>query len=310
MNVNALRDEISEYLHFKIPTVPPKFEILSIAEEDDYSRLLIHYGDEEGGHISAFLLLPNGSGPFPAILVHHQHNSEWHLGKSEVAGLAGNPHQAFGPALARQGMVVLAPDAICFEDRRQNQKGLEADEAGDWLQHYNEMSYRLILGDTLMRKVLNDAAVGISLLWGHPLVDRQRIGALGHSFGGNTVLFHTALDVRISFACSSGAACTYSTKIMRQTGIEMAQVIPGFAKSFDIQDVVSCIAPRKILLVSATEDRYSEDAPDIVEIAGEAFAGLGVEENLEHIRFMGGHGITEERFKAIIDWFRTSLYLI
>ena len=217
MKPNILRDEISRFLHFKIPAIFPQFETAMVVEEDDYRRLSIHYSDGEGGQIPAYLLLPRGRGPFPAVLVHHQHNSEWHLGKSEVVGLAGDPRQAFGPALAKRGMVVLVPDAICFEDRRHNQAGLEPDEAGDWLQHYNEMSYRLILGDTLMRKVLNDAAVGISLLSEHPLVDRQRIGTLGHSYGGNTVLFHTALDVRISFACSSGAACTYHNKMMNRT---------------------------------------------------------------------------------------------
>jgi dienelactone hydrolase len=64
------------------------------------------------------LLVPDGAGPFAAVLVHHQHNSEWHLGKSEVAGLAGYPLRACGPALARAGLVVLAPDAVGFEDRR------------------------------------------------------------------------------------------------------------------------------------------------------------------------------------------------
>ena len=94
--------------------------------------------------------------------------------------------------------------------------------------------------------------------------------------------------------------------MMRQTGIEMAQVIPGVCTAFDIQDLVRCLAPRKILLVSAAEDRYSEDADKIVELARDAFAGLGVEERLEHKRFKGGHAITIERFDAIIQWFRAS----
>jgi dienelactone hydrolase len=302
VNLNALREKISDSLNFNIPDAPTEYETEAVSEEEEYSRLLIRYSDGEGEHIPAFLLLPKGAGPFPAVLVLHQHNSEWHLGKSEVCGLAGDPLQAFGPALAKKGMVVLAPDAICFEDRRRNHSGIEPDETSDWLQHYNEMAYRLLLGDTLMRKVLSDAARGVSLLWEHPMVDRRRIGTLGHSYGGNTVLFHTALDLRISFACSSGAACTYKTKMMNGTGIEMAQVIPGFVVEFDIQDLVRCIAPRRICLVSAEEDKYSADADDIVDMARQAFAGLGVEERLEHRRFKGGHAITEERFDYIIEW--------
>jgi hypothetical protein len=138
VNLNNLRDEISKFLHFNIPDISPEFETTAITEGEGCNRLLIHYSDGGGGGIPAFLLLPKGTGPFPAVLAHHQHNSEWHLGKSEVAGLAGDPLQAFGPALAKQGIVVLARDSLCFEDRRQNQAGLEPDEAEDWLQHYNE----------------------------------------------------------------------------------------------------------------------------------------------------------------------------
>jgi cephalosporin-C deacetylase-like acetyl esterase len=105
-------------------------------------------------------------------------------------------------------MVVQAPDSICFEDRRRNRKGTEADEAADVEQHYDEMCHRLLRGDTLMRKVLIDSAQGISLLRTHPSIDPERIGILGHSYGGNTVLFHGALDERIRFACASGAACS------------------------------------------------------------------------------------------------------
>jgi dienelactone hydrolase len=306
LNLNDLRDEISKFLHFTISDISPQFEIAVRAEEEGYHRLLIRYGDAEGGDIPAFLLLPKGKGPFPAILVHHQRNREWHLGKSEVAGLAGNPLQAFGPTLAKMGIVVLAPDSLCFEDRRRNQSGLAPDEAEDWLQHYNEMCYRLLRGDTLMRKVLHDAACGVSLLWEYPLVDRQRIGTLGHSYGGNTVLFHTAVDPRVRFACSSGAACTYKTKIKNRTGIEMAEVLPGFVQRFDIEDLVTCIAPRRLLLVSATEDKYSKDADKIVEQVKRAFSNLNMEEKIEHKRYRGGHAITKERFEYIVNWVQVS----
>src|SRR5690606_27385234 len=48
----------------------------------------------------------------------HQHNGEWHIGKSEPAGLAGNPMHHTGAALAKLGYVVLCPDALCFEERQ------------------------------------------------------------------------------------------------------------------------------------------------------------------------------------------------
>ena len=43
---------------------------------------------------------------------------------------------------AQDGFVVLAPDSICFEDRRRNQSGIEAHES-DGMQYFNGMSYLL-----------------------------------------------------------------------------------------------------------------------------------------------------------------------
>jgi dienelactone hydrolase len=302
MTLDALRQQISEFLGFHISDTPVPFVIYDTVEERGYRRIRIDYTSQEGDPIPAFLLLPDGEGPFTAVLVHHQHNGQRHLGKSEVCGLVGDPLQALGPALARQGMVVLAPDSICFEDRRRNRMGTEADEAADVEQHYDEMCHRLLRGDTLMRKVLNDSAQGISLLRTHPSIDPERIGILGHSYGGNTVLFHGALDERIRFACASGAACSYQYKLAHQLGIEMAEVIPGFVRRYDIPDLVACFAPRHLLIVSATNDPHSQDADKIVTVAQEKCASIGFEEHIEYKRYEGKHALTQERLDDIVHW--------
>ena len=274
-----------------------EYTVLSSTKEDGYTRLYINYvsGSET---VPAYLLIPDKQGNNPAVLINHQHNREHHLGKSEVCGLAGNPLQAFGPALAQKGFVVLAPDALCFEERRED----TSVEGFDFWQHFHEACYRLIKGEYLMKQVLIDAMNGISLLAELPHVDKQRIGTLGHSMGGNTVLFLAALDERISFACASGSACTYESRMANGVGIEMASVIPGFHGPYDIDDLVSLTAPKKLLLVSAEEDKYSMDAPVIVEKAGIEYEKQGVPQNLHHKRYPGGHALTQERFEFIIEW--------
>ena len=265
-------------------------------------RKRITYGAQDGDSIPAFLLVPKGlRGPAPAVLVHHQHNGERHLGKSEVCGLAGDPLQAFGPALAEKGFVVLAPDSICFEDRRTACTGTEA-HPDDWLQHYNQMSYRLLRGETLMRKVLEDAEVAVSVLAGLDTVDPSRIGILGHSYGGNTVLFQAALDERVRYACTSGAACSFRTKVREGTGIELAEVLPGVLDHLEIDDLLRLTAPRPMLVVSASDDPYSRDASELVERARPAYAAAAKPEALEHARYEGGHALTRERSDRIVDW--------
>ncbi len=76
----------------------------------------------------------------------------------------------------------------------------------------------MLRGGTLMRKVMSDCAQAVSVLRHHPQIDGRRIGLLGHSYGGNTVLFHGALDAQVRFACAGGAACTYAYKMANQSG--------------------------------------------------------------------------------------------
>lgn len=123
-----------------------------------------------------------------------------------------------------------------------------------------------------MQKVLEDARNGITLLYSLPYVCPGRIGTMGHSYGGNTALFLSALDGRVLFCCASGCACTYENRMQNNVGIEIAGVIPGIHGRYDIDDLVCCIAPRRLLLVSAEKDKYSMDAPCIVEKARHAYA--------------------------------------
>ena len=104
MTVDRLRQQISEFLGFSTPQTGVPFVTHDTVRELGYSRIRISYPSQEGDRIPAFLLLPDGDGPFAAVLIHHQHHGQRHLGKSEVCGLVGDPLQAFGPALVRQGI--------------------------------------------------------------------------------------------------------------------------------------------------------------------------------------------------------------
>lgn len=298
-----LKREIAEAIGINISntTSAVKYQILESVKEDGYTRQKINY-DSYGDKVSAFLLIPETLGNNPAILINHQHNREHHLGKSEVCGLAGNSLQAFGPELAKRGFVVLAPDALCFEERRKD----PSVEGFDFWQHFDEMCYRILKGEYLMKKVLEDAMNGITLLSNLAFVDNTRIGTLGHSMGGNTVLFLSALDERIAFSCASGSACTYENRMKNNVGIEMSSVIPNFYDKYDIDDLVTCVAPRRLLIVSAEDDKYSKNADYIVEKASTVFLKYDAIQNLHHKRYPGGHALTEERFDYIVEWIDTN----
>lgn len=291
-----LRARLSALLRVAVPHEPPAVEVVERSPRDGYVEERIVFAGAEG-EVPAFRLVPDGDGPFPGAVAFHQHHSQWHWGKSEVAGRAGNPLQAFGPALARRGVAVLAPDAVGFEDRRATGPGVEPRDR-DGPQHHNEMAYRLVAGGLLASTVLGDAAAAHAVLAADPRVRAHAVGAVGHSYGGNTTLFHAALDERVAFACASGAACTYRRRMADRTQIELASIVPGILEVADLDDVAGLIAPRPLLLVSAPDDPYSADADAIERAIAPRFPPGA----LEHARFDGGHALTPERFALIVDW--------
>jgi len=299
-NAERVRGELRSFLGADVDPVAPRVEVLSTVPEEGFARHLVHLVADDD-RIPSLLAIPEGDGPFPAVVVFHQHAGERQFGKSEVFGLVGDRLQAFGPALARSGLVVLCPDSIAFEDRRPGGPGTEVRD-DDWDQHYNMLAFRLVTGRTLMQKVLHDAMVAVSALLARPDVNADAVGALGHSYGGNTTLFLMAVDERVRFGCASGALGSYRRKLADRTGIEMAEVIPGFAARFDMEHVLAAIAPRPFLVVSGTDDKYAADAEELVALARPAFRASGAPAALSELRVAGGHALDADRFRTIVKW--------
>lgn len=302
--IETVRKDIADIIGIDICSIKSNvtYVVLETVQQNGYIRKKIKY-DSFGDMVPAYLLIPERVENAPAVLINHQHNSERHFGKSEVCGIVGSPYQAFGPVLARNGFVVLVPDAICFEERRKNAHGIEplANDIDFW-NHLNEMCYRVLSGNCLMKKILEDTMTAITLLSEFHGVDKSRIGTLGHSMGGNTVQFLSALDERISFACASGSACSYKNRMENGVGIELASVVPNLYKKYDIGDLLACVAPRKLLIVSADDDKYSLDAADVAEVAIRTYVQMNAEDNISHVRYKGGHALTQERFDFIVKW--------
>lgn len=303
MDQQKLRSELTHFLDITIYKTVPHYDIIEKVEYDDYTEYLISYEGTENSIVKAYLLMPklikNGKG----ILIHHQHNGERHFGKSEIVGKVGDKNQHLGVVLVKKGFTILTPDSICFEDRRINVTGVNPDE-NDFIQHYNEMNRRILLGESLMKKVVEESSIALSILINMPELNPNKIGILGHSYGGTTALFHGALDERIKYICSSGALASFKSRLENVTGIEMASIIPGFIQKFEMIDVVKAIYPRDVLILSATEDKYSIDADEIYINLIKAL-GIETQNSIQHLRFDGAHPLTTERVDKIVHWFET-----
>jgi dienelactone hydrolase len=277
--------------------VPLDAHTLEISDCGSYLREKVSYCTEGDERISAYVCIPKErSAKTPAVFCHHQHNSEFTLGKSEVVGLAGNPDQAYALELAQRGFITFAPDAIAFEERNWSGGTFEAE--------YYELASRLVRGQTLLAKVLHDASVGVDYLVTRPDVDPDRIGFLGHSYGGRMAIWLPALDRRIRATVSHCGCVGYADSLRRGVGIQMEFCLPGFMHHAEIEDIVALVAPTPLLLSAATEDRWSRGAQRIYEAALPAFANS----DLQLLLWPGGHAFTRSMRDAAYRFLEEHLY--
>jgi dienelactone hydrolase len=241
--------------------VPPAPMVVEEVVCGSYLLRKIEYSVEANERIRAFACLPlSHRTPLPAVYCFHQHGGNRLLGKSEVVGLAGDPNQAYAKELAERGFVTLAPDAICFEDRCQDRDSPEYN-------HLHQLHIRLMRGQTLLGKVLHDVSVGIDVLQNMPEVDPNRVGFIGHSYGGRMALFAPVFDHRLKASvCSCG-----STNYRDMQGIQFDFVVPGFLNHGDIEDVVRLVNPTNLLILGGAHDPGSVGIASMVDNAKSAF---------------------------------------
>lgn len=283
------RDALISLLGSLPAKAPPATAVVEEIDCGSYRRQLIEYAVEPGERIRAFLCIPhNIVPPAPAVFCFHQHAGNRLLGKSEVVGLASNPDQAYASELAQRGYITLAPDAICFEDRCHDKE-----EPGYY--HLNTLHQRLIRGKTLLGKVLHDISVGIDLLTTLPEVDPERIGFIGHSYGGRTALFAPVFDRRIKTSvCNCG-----STNYRDMSAIQFDYVVPGILQYGDIEDVVRLVEPTNLLILGGDQDNSSIGIEAMAAYAQSAFEH-GV---LDWEVYPGGHQFTPEMRKRAYQFF-------
>ena len=276
--------------------VPLETRTLERVDCGAYLREKVSYCTERDEQISAYVCIPKKIVErMPAVFCHHQHNFQFALGKSEVVGLAGDPDQAYAAELAQRGFITFAPDAIAFEER--NWSGGTSDA------EYYELASRLVRGHTLLAKVIHDASVGIDYLASRSEVDAQRIGFLGHSYGGRMAIWLPAVDRRIRATVSNCGCVGYVDSLRRDVGIQMEFCVPGIMDYGEIDDIVACVAPTPLFISAAAEDRWSRGAASVYKSALPAFNNSTLKLHI----WPGGHAFTPPMREAAYQFLEQHL---
>jgi dienelactone hydrolase len=245
-------------------TVPAQAQLNGVSRSYVRRKVSIRVSATE--RMNVWLLVPPGIGPFPAVLAHHQTVPE---GKDEPVGLGGAHYQLnYGPFLASRGFVVIAadsygagerlpPGATAYDTTRQ--------EAQD--PHWSMLGQRL-----------HDHQRTLDYLLTLSFVDGKRIGALGHSLGGESTAMLAALDDRVAVIALScpftllrtlpDAAGTYTTpgsSILSPSFRKLLQAPVGKRKlPFDFDDCMALWAPRPVFAHGVRDDLWP-NAPQVAQ---------------------------------------------
>jgi dienelactone hydrolase len=234
------------------------------SEHDGCTRELVTLSLTRHERVRAALLTPHGPGPFPAVLLLHDHGAKFDIGKEKLVRpwyddtrLASAEAWAaryfsgrfVGDELARRGYVVLAADALGWGDR--------GPLAYDQQQALASNFYNL--GSSLAGLMAREDARAAGFLARLDRVDRRRIAAVGFSMGA----FRAWQAAALSDDLAAAAAVCWMTglKEMMVPGNNTLRgqsayymLHPGLPRRLDFPDVASIAAPRPMLFFNGGLD--------------------------------------------------------
>ena len=263
--------------------VPPDTEVTEETACDGYVRRRIVFDTEDTMSVPAYLLVPDDrTTPGSAVLAVHGHGP----GKSRICGLEPDdpPGGDYAVELVRRGHVVLAPDLRCFGER------------ADWNppDHYGcdtNLVHQVMGGWNPLTQNLWDLSRSLDVLADHPLVDPDRMGMAGFSYGATATLFLAAWDPRVSAAVVCGYFSSWAESHKVPWNMCGSQVLFGMLGQMEHADLGALVAPRPLLLVTGREDLLFPVAAAEESVARlrPVYAGLGAGDRLDLEVFEGEH---------------------
>ena len=269
-----------------------KLEVLRQDDTPNFVRQLVRYECEPGLWIEGYLLSPHNAsaGRLPGLVAFHSTSSH-HI--EQIAGLADKPSHHLAPQFCKAGFIVFCPRCFLWQDAK------TYDEAVAKFQQRHPHT----LG---MHKMLYDAMRAVDVLQSRPQVDRNRIGAVGHSLGAKETLYLSAFDDRVTAAVASeGGVGLRSTNWNAPWYLGPAIEKKGFALNH--HQLLAMIAPRPFLIVAGESGPGAADgrrSGPLVAAAQPAYrfydrpVRLGIDNHGQ------GHTLNPEINLRIEEWLR------
>lgn len=287
-----------------LPTTdaPLDARVTRTQQRDGYRIEHVIFDSLPGYRVTALAYVPDGQGPFPAVL--------GTAGHSDV-GKAHSLYQHAWISLARRGFVVLAYDPPGQGERLEyldettgtSRVGIGVPE------HVMTGQQVLLTGRTLAAYMVQDGRRALDYLLTRNDVDPARIAVAGNSGGGTQAAWLMAFEPRLAAAVSSCYMTSWQ-QLWRGPGPQDAeQVAPGFlSRGLDFADLAIAGAPRAFLVSSAIRDYFPIEGARACHLELKRLYGLlEAEAQVAMVETDATHGWSQPLREGAYRWLRTWL---
>ena len=271
---------------FECMMTPPKtaaawdMEVLGEEQRDGYKAQKIAFNINAYSRITAYLLIPDGKGPFPTVNALHDHGAHLFIGKEKMIRPfftmeeQDSPtkqalcqeilddadawakqlydNQYVGDYLAKHGYVVFSADAPMWGERGRK-------EGVDRNKYDLIAGNMMMLGRDLSAFMTYDDIASTEFLASLPMVDAKRIGCVGCSMGAYRSWMLSALSDRIKAGASICWMITTDAQLTERFGRKenggFANCIPGLRQYLDYPHIASLACPKPMLFINGTKDK-------------------------------------------------------
>ena len=271
---------------FECMMTPPKaaaawdMEVLGEEQRDGYKAQKIAFNINAYSRITAYLLIPDGKGPFPTVNALHDHGAHLFIGKEKMIRPFFTPEEQDAPAkqalcqeilddadawakqlydnqyvgdyLAKHGYVVFSADAPMWGERGRK-------EGVDRNKYDLIAGNMMMLGRDLSAFMTYDDIASTEFLASLPMVDAKRIGCVGCSMGAYRSWMLSALSDRIKAGASICWMITTDAQLTQRFGRKenggFANCIPGLRQYLDYPHIASLACPKPMLFINGTKDK-------------------------------------------------------
>ena len=253
-------------------------QIFDEIKKPDYTVSKVYFQSLIGFFVTGNLYRPLGAGPFPAVLSPHGH---WAYGRLENTPLNSGPGRAIN--LARQGFVVFTYDMVGYNDSQQ-------------VPHTFGGPNEYLWGLSLSGLQLWNSIRSIDFLESLPYVRRDAIGMTGESGGGTQTFLTSAVDDRIAVSVPVNMIS------LHMQGGCLCENPPGLRLDTTNVEIAATIAPRPLLMISATGDWTNETLEKEYPAVRAIYNLFDASDRVQAVRITAEHNYNKESREAMYSW--------